>query len=79
MPPPTIETWFMEGCLQGGYHYIELRPDYEDLAEKLLYYLAHPAEANAIIEHANAYCAQFLNPRLEDFCSLLVLERFYER
>lgn len=79
MPPPTIETWFMEGRLVGGYHYVEIRPDYEDLEEQLLYYLTHPIKANAIIEHANTYCAQFFNPLLEDFCSLLVLKRFYER
>ncbi len=79
MPRPTIETWFMEGRLRGGEHYIEIRADYADLEEQLHYYLAHPAEANTIIENANTYCAQFFNPLLEDFCSLRVLERFYQR
>ena len=27
MPRPTYETWFMEGTLIPGYHYVEIRPE----------------------------------------------------
>ncbi len=25
------ESWYMEGLLKGGVHYIEVKPDYSDL------------------------------------------------
>lgn len=79
MPRPTVESWFMEGTLQGGEHYIEIRPDYSDLEGQLHYYLAHPEECERIAANANAYCMRFRNPRVEALCNLRVLERFYAR
>lgn len=76
MPKPTIETWFMEGTLVGGKHYIELLPDYSDLEEKLTYYILHRQECLQIIRNANAYCAQFRDRNVEDLCSLLVLKKY---
>ena len=38
MPRPTCETWFMEGTLIPNYHYIEIKPDFSDLEERLNYY-----------------------------------------
>jgi hypothetical protein len=58
MPRPTYETWFMEGTLIPGYHYVEIRPDYSDLEERMRYYIEHPDEAEAIIAHAHEYVAQ---------------------
>ena len=34
MPRPEFETWFMEGRLIPGVHYIEINRDYSDLDEK---------------------------------------------
>lgn len=65
MPRPTCETWFMEGTLIPNYHYIECRADFSDLAERLAYYNAHPAEAQAIIEHAHAFVAPFRDAHRE--------------
>lgn len=76
MPRPTCETWFMEGTLIPNYHYIECKPDYSDLEERLLYYIAHPAEAEAIVEHAHEYVAQFQNKKRERIISYLVLQRY---
>ncbi len=42
----------MEGRLRPGYHYIEVRDDYSDLEEKIDYYIAHPEQAQQIIDHA---------------------------
>ena len=36
MPRPRNESWFMEGRLRPGYHYIEVRDDYSDLEESAL-------------------------------------------
>lgn len=76
MPKPKYETWFMEGTLQAGVHYIEIKPDYSDLEQQLNFYIAHPEECQKIIEKAHQYCAQFWNKNAEDYCSLKVLEKY---
>lgn len=77
MPRPRYETWFMEGTLVPGYHYVEIRDDYADLPEKTAYYAAHPEEAERIIAHAHEYVAQFRHKRRERLISLLVLEKYF--
>lgn len=77
MPQPTLETWFMEGTLIGGKHYIEIKPDYSDLESQLQYYIAHPDECLSIIAHAHEHCAQFFNLKVEKLTSLLVLEKYF--
>lgn len=77
MPQPTCETWFMEGTLRPDYHYIEIKPDYSDLIEKVTYYINHPDEAQKIIEHAHEYVRQFQDPQREELISLLVLNKYF--
>jgi hypothetical protein len=79
MPRPTYETWFMEGTLTPEVHYVEIKPDYSDLIEKMDYYTAHPAEAEAIVNNAHAYIAQFRDRARERLISLLVLEKYFEK
>jgi hypothetical protein len=79
MPKPKIESWFMEGTLIGGYHYIEINDDYSNLEEKLLYYIAHPEEAETIIRHAHEYVNQFRNKKLEKVISIMVIKKYFER
>lgn len=79
MPRPTYETWFMEGSLRPNYHYVEIRPDYSDLEERMQYYIDHPDEAEAILAHAHEYVAQFRNRKREKIISMLVLQRYFER
>lgn len=77
-PRPTCETWFMEGKLIPNYHYIEVKPDFSDLEERLQYYIAHPDEAEAIIQHAHEYVSQFRDKAREQLISLLVLKKYFE-
>lgn len=77
MPRPRYETWFMEGTLIPGYHYVEIKDDYSDLIEKMNYYIAHPEEAEAIIQHNHEYIQKFRNSSLERKISLLVLEKYF--
>lgn len=76
MPRPRYETWFMEGTLKPGVHYIEVKPDFSDLEERLDYYSSHPDEAKAIIRNAHEYVSQFMNPERENHISMLVLDRY---
>ncbi len=78
MPRPKIESWFMEGTLIGDYHYIEVKPDYSDVIEKIQYYIGHPDEAEAIIRHAHEYVAQFRNKKRETLIGRMVAMRYFE-
>lgn len=78
MPKPTCETWFMEGTLIPNYHYIEIKPDFSDLEERLNYYIAHPKEALEIIGHAHEYVEQFKNNKRERLIALLVLDKYFK-
>lgn len=77
MPRPTYETWYMEGTLIPNYHYMEIKPDYSDLEERMNYYIAHPEEAEAIISHAHEYVSQFLNRKRERLTALKVLDKYF--
>lgn len=77
MPRPRYETWFMEGTLIPGYHYIEVNDDFSDVEDKLDYYSGHIDEALAIIRHANEYVAQFRDKGRERLISLFVLDKYF--
>ena len=76
MPRPKFETWFMEGTLKPGVHYVELAADYSDLEEKIEYYSKHIAEAEKIIGNAHLHVDRFRNSDLEDLLCLKVLEQY---
>ncbi len=76
-PAMRYETWFMEGTLRGNEHFIEIKPDYSDIEERLSYYNDHPLEARDIVENAHRHCRQFLTPKIERLCSLMVMEKYF--
>lgn len=77
-PRLTCETWFMEGTLIPNYHYVEIKPDFSDLEERMQYYIVHPDEAQAIIDHAHAFVKQFMDGEREKLISLLVLDKYFK-
>ena len=77
MTRPTCETWFMEGTLVAGYHYVEVKEDFSDLPEKLQYYIEHPEQAEDIIRHAHEYVRQFQDKERENLISLMVLDKYF--
>lgn len=77
MRKPRFETWFMEGSLLPDYHYVELKDDYSDLEEKVIYYQDNPAAAKKIIGNANRYFAQFMDTDKERLISLLVMQKYF--
>lgn len=76
MPKPTVESWFMEGLLEGGVHYIEVEADFSDLPDKMEYYISHPREAEEIIRNAQKWTSQFKNPKLEKAVMRAVIEEY---
>ncbi|MDO6706286.1 glycosyl transferase family 90 [Photobacterium sp. 1_MG-2023] len=78
MPKPKFETWFMEGTLKAGVHYVELKDDFSDLEEKIHYFSQHPEAAEAIIANAHEHVHQFCHPGREKLIGLLVLKKYFE-
>lgn len=78
MRRPRFETWFMEGRLEGGKHFIQLADDFSDIGEKIDYYSRHPDEAEAIIANAQQYVAQFRLAQRERIIALRVLQKYFE-
>ncbi len=79
MSKPTCETWFMEGRLEAGIHYVEVADDYSDLIEKMEYYIAYPEKAESIIKNAHAWVDQFRDQKRERLISLLVAKKYFEK
>ncbi len=76
MPKPTCETWFMEGTLKAGIHYVEVKDDFSDMEEKVTYFSEHAEDSKEIIKNAHQHVAQFKNKKLEDLLCFLVLEKY---
>ena len=85
MPKPKYETWFMEGKLKDGSHYIEVKDDYSDLEEKIKYYSAASPSSTEFIsvlklfEERNSRLKMVVPPRLapsseENPTSAMVME-----
>lgn len=79
MTKPKFETWFMEGRLVPGYHYVQVKDDYSDLEQKLEYYIAHPEQAKQIVQNANQYVYQFKNHQREKVISLMVIDKYFDK
>jgi hypothetical protein len=77
MAKPKFETWFMEGLLQPGVHYVEVSDDYSDLIEKMDYYLKHEQESLQIIQNAHQWISQFDDPKAEKAIELMVAEKYF--
>ena len=76
-PKMRFETWFMEGTLQPGVHYIEVSDDWSDFDEKISYYLNNPSEAEKIIVNAHQHVEQFKNTKREDWINIKTLEKYF--
>lgn len=77
MPPASCETWFMEGRLEPGVHFVQVAPDFSDLEDKIEHFERSPAEAREIVRNANAYVDRFSNREDEQLISLLVLYKYF--
>ncbi len=76
MPVPEYETWFMEGKLVPGRHYIEIARDFSDFADVIRHYSTHPDEVRAIVAAANQYCTQFYDKRRERLIEVLTVAAY---
>ena len=77
MPRPRCESWFMEGHLRPGEHYVELPREPEAIDAVIEHYARHDEEAHAIIRNANAFAAQFYAPAREALLQRLVALKYF--
>lgn len=77
MPEPSYETWFMEGTLIPGVHYVPVRKDFSDLHAQLDYYSSRPAAAQEMVAQANAYTKKFMDSAREMAISMMVMEKYF--
>ena len=77
MPKPKFESWFMEGTLIAGVHYVQIDDEYSNVESTLQYYLSHEKEVLDIIKNAQNFCKDFQNQRYEEACCLLVLRKYF--
>ena len=75
-PPPTRESWFLEGRLEPGRHFIAVKPDLSDLEEVLEWCLAHPGRCEEIIAEAQAYVRDFTDEDVERRLLIEVLRTY---
>ena len=68
----------MEGRLQPNVHYVEIRPDFADLEEKMDFYSSHLDELKTIVANANSYVEQFRDSRRERYIALLVMQKYFK-
>jgi len=77
MPKPRFETWFLEGTLVAGEHYVEVKDDFSDMEEKVLWYRDHPEDAKRIVANANRYVQGFGDATTEAAVAMKVLEKYF--
>jgi hypothetical protein len=76
MQRPKYESWFMEGLLKPGVHYVEINKDFSNIKKLFEYYIKHPDKAKKIIANANAHAKLFENPDLQFEIAKYVLFKY---
>lgn len=77
-PKLSYETWFMEGRLEPGVHFVQIAPDLSDLEDRVAWCEDNPAEVQQIIRNAQDWTRQFRDPARENLIAALVLQKYVE-
>jgi hypothetical protein len=75
-PKLHFETWFMEGKLIPGVHFVEVQPDLSDLDEKIAWCEDNQDQVQNIVREANTWVNGFRNQSVEFKLSQLVLKKY---
>ena len=78
MPKPKYESWFMEGKLEDGVHYIEVKNDFSDAENKIKFYNNKNDKCLEIIDNAKKFVKQFKDPKQERLIQLLILKQYFK-
>ena len=69
MPKPKYESWFMEGKLKDGVHYIKVKDDFSDAEEKIEFYKNKNDKCLEIIDNAKKFVEQFKDSKTREINS----------
>ena len=78
MPKPKYESWFMEGKLKDGVHYIEVEDDFSNAEEKIAFYINKNDKCLEIINNAQKFVRQFNDVKRERLIQLLILKQYFK-
>lgn len=78
MPKPKYESWFMEGKLKDGVHYIKVKDDFSDAEEKIKFYMNENDKCLEIIDNAQKFVRQFKDVKQERLIQLLILKQYFK-
>ena len=78
MPKPKYESWFMEGKLKDGVHYIKVKDDFSDAEEKIKFYMNENDKCLEIIDNAQKFVRQFKDVKQESLIQLLILKQYFK-
>ena len=78
MPKPKYESWFMEGKLKDGVHYIKVKDDFSDAEEKIEFYINENDKCLEIIDNAQKFVRQFKDIKQERLIQLLILKQYFK-
>ena len=78
MPKPKFETWFKEGTLIPGVHYIKLKDDFSDLELQYNRYRQDPISCIRIAKKANEYANLFKIPSLNLLLARCVASKYFK-
>ena len=78
MPKPKYESWFMEGKLEDGVHYIKVKDDFSDAEKKIEFYKNKNDKCLEIIDNANKFVEQFKDRKQERLIQLLILKQYFK-
>ncbi|MRH78255.1 hypothetical protein GH984_06005 [Spiribacter sp. C176] len=78
MAIPEFETWFCEGKLVPGQHFIEILPDFSNIGDVLEYHLERPKLSAEIAEESKLFSAQFKNFTRQFGLARHVVERYFQ-
>jgi len=79
MQRPKYESWFMEGLLKPGIHYVEINKDFSNIKKLYEYYVKHPDKAKKIIANANSHAKLFEDPELQFEIAKYVLFKYVKK
>ena len=77
-PRLEFETWYMEGRLEPGRHFVVIRADLGDLEDRVAWCEENPSEVQDIIAEAQRWTRQFRDRRRENLVAALVVQKYAE-
>jgi hypothetical protein len=78
MPRPRVTSWLMETTLVPDYHYVVIKDDFSDLAQKVRWCNNHPQKCKDMIRNANTFMQQFADSAAEEQLEINVIDKYFE-